>query len=51
MRLKLERPIAFFDLETTGTDVATDRIVEIAVLNSMQILLDAVENGDILSTL
>jgi hypothetical protein len=25
--------------------------VEIAVLNSMQILLDAVENGDILSTL
>lgn len=31
-RLKLERAIAFFDLETTGTDPATDRIVEIAVL-------------------
>ncbi|MCH9823597.1 MAG: 3'-5' exonuclease [Bacteroidetes bacterium] len=32
MKLKLEKPIAFFDLETTGIDVATDRIVEIAVL-------------------
>lgn len=32
MKLKLEKPIAFFDLETTGVDVATDRIVEIAVL-------------------
>ena len=27
-----ERPIAFFDLETTGTDPATDKIVEISVL-------------------
>lgn len=32
MKLKLERPIAFFDLETTGIDVAKDRIVEIAIL-------------------
>ena len=32
MQLNLERPIAFFDLETTGTDVAKDRIVEIAVV-------------------
>ncbi len=32
MKLKLERPIAFFDLETTGIDVGKDRIVEIAVL-------------------
>ena len=30
--LKLSRPLAFFDLETTGTDVGEDRIVEIAVL-------------------
>lgn len=32
MELKLSRPICFFDLETTGTNVATDRIVEIAIL-------------------
>jgi DNA polymerase-3 subunit epsilon len=30
--LSLTRPLAFFDLETTGTDPTTDRIVEIAVL-------------------
>ena len=28
--LKLKRPLIFLDLETTGTDVAKDRIVEIA---------------------
>jgi DNA polymerase-3 subunit epsilon len=32
MNLKLEKPIVFFDLETTGVHVATDRIVEIAIL-------------------
>lgn len=32
MELKLTRPICFFDLETTGIDVAKDRIVEIAIL-------------------
>ncbi len=32
MNLTLERPIAFFDLETTGVKVATDRIVEISIL-------------------
>lgn len=32
MELKLTRPICFFDLETTGTNVVSDRIVEIAVL-------------------
>jgi len=32
MELKLHRPICFFDLETTGVDVARDRIVEIAIL-------------------
>lgn len=32
MELKLNRPICFFDLETTGTDVVNDCIVEIAIL-------------------
>ncbi|NER12258.1 3'-5' exonuclease [Leptobacterium flavescens] len=32
MELKLNKPICFFDLETTGTDVARDRIVEISIL-------------------
>ncbi len=32
MKLNLTRPIAFFDLETTGIRVATDRIVEICIL-------------------
>lgn len=32
MDLKLKRPIAFFDLETTGIKVATDRIVEISIV-------------------
>jgi DNA polymerase III subunit epsilon len=31
MDLKLSRPIVFFDLETTGVQVAKDRIVEISV--------------------
>ena len=31
MELKLNRPICFFDLETTGVDVAKDRIVEISI--------------------
>ena len=30
--LRLERPLAFFDLETTGIDPGKDRIVEISVL-------------------
>lgn len=30
--LRLTRPLVFFDLETTGLDPATDKIVEIAVL-------------------
>ena len=32
MELKLSKPICFFDLETTGTNVAKDRIVEISIL-------------------
>jgi DNA polymerase III subunit epsilon len=32
MNLNLKSPIAFFDLEATGTNISTDRIVEISVL-------------------
>ena len=32
MQLKLSRPIAIFDLETTGLNITTDRIVEIAII-------------------
>ncbi len=32
MKLNLKRPIVFFDLETTGTNTLTDRIVEISII-------------------
>ncbi len=32
MNLKLNRPMVFFDLETTGINIAKDRIVEISIL-------------------
>jgi DNA polymerase III subunit epsilon len=32
LNLNLKRPIAFIDLETTGINVSTDRIVELAIL-------------------
>ncbi len=32
MQLNLNKPICFFDLETTGINVASDRIVEISIL-------------------
>lgn len=32
MKLKLKNPLVFFDLETTGTNINTDRIVEICYL-------------------
>ena len=35
MDLHLKNPIAFFDLETTGTNIANDRIVEYAFLKIM----------------
>mgnify|MGYP002619971985 CR=1 FL=1 len=35
LNLSLERPLVFFDLETTGTDVAKDRIVEMAFVKIM----------------
>ena len=34
MTLKLKRPLAIFDLETTGVNVASDRIVELCVLKA-----------------
>lgn len=35
MNLNLTRPLAFIDLETTGTNFAKDRIIEIAVVKLM----------------
>jgi DNA polymerase III subunit epsilon len=35
MVLQLKRPLAFIDLETTGTNIASDRIVEIAIVKIM----------------
>ena len=32
MRLLLQRPVAFIDLETTGLNLSTDKIVEIAII-------------------
>jgi len=32
MNLQLTKPLAFFDLETTGTTIGKDRIVEIAII-------------------
>ena len=40
-RLRLDRPLAFLDLETTGLSVENDRIVELAILKVMP-------NGDVL---
>lgn len=35
MKLKLTRPLVFFDLETTGTNINSDRIVEISFVKLM----------------
>ena len=35
MKLILTRPLAFFDLETTGVTIGSDRIVEISILKMM----------------
>jgi DNA polymerase-3 subunit epsilon len=32
MRLNLKRPLAFFDLETTGLNISNDRIIELSIL-------------------
>lgn len=41
MNLNLKTPLCFFDLETTGTNISQDRIIEIAVIKLMP-------NGDVL---
>jgi DNA polymerase-3 subunit epsilon len=41
MKLNLRNPLCFFDLETTGTNITRDRIIEIAVVKMMP-------NGEIL---
>ena len=35
MSLKLKKPLVFFDLETTGTNITHDRIVEISFIKLM----------------
>ena len=35
MKLNLKRPMVFFDLETTGTNISSDRIVEISMVKVM----------------
>lgn len=44
MSLKLSKPIVFFDLETTGTNILNDRIIEIAAI---KIDLDQTETSKI----
>ncbi|HEY5823036.1 MAG TPA: 3'-5' exonuclease, partial [Cyclobacteriaceae bacterium] len=41
MSLNLKIPVCFFDLETTGTNISQDRIIEIAVIKMMP-------NGEVL---
>ncbi len=50
MHLNLTKPLAFFDLETTGVNVGSDRIVEISIVrvnvdNSTDILTKRVNPG------
>ena len=42
MSLQLKRPLVFIDLETTGTNLSTDRIVEIAIV---KVFPDGIKNG------
>ena len=35
MELNLKNPIVFFDIESTGLDIARDRIVEISAVKVM----------------
>jgi DNA polymerase-3 subunit epsilon len=35
MNLNLTKPLAFFDLETTGLNIASDRIIEISIIKIM----------------
>ena len=40
MELKLERPLLFFDIESTGLNIATDSIVELSFVK-----IKPTENG------
>ena len=44
MNLKLSRPLAFFDLETTGINVGKDKIIEICVI---KLEIDGIETTKI----
>ena len=44
MKLNLKNPIVFFDLETTGTNINSDRIVEICYLKVYPNGNDGVQN-------
>ena len=35
MKLQLDRPLVFFDIEATGLDITNDRIVELTILLSL----------------
>lgn len=35
MELNLQKPIVFFDLETTGVDISKDRIIQIGMIKVM----------------
>lgn len=50
MKLNLKRPVAFFDLETTGTNITSDRIIEFSIVKvfpdeSKEILTKRVNPG------
>ena len=45
MNLKLNRPIVFFDLETTGVNIVKDRIVEISILKYFLMEIKNLKHG------
>lgn len=48
MELKLNKPICFFDLETTGINVSKDRIVEISILKFFQMEIKKALLGELI---
>jgi oligoribonuclease (3'-5' exoribonuclease) len=45
MNLKLHKPLCIFDLETTGTNIGKDRIVEICILKVNLMLPEKAKHG------
>ncbi|HCV43127.1 MAG TPA: DNA polymerase III subunit epsilon [Bacteroidetes bacterium] len=43
MKLHLTRPLIFFDIETTGTDIVSDRIVQLAALKVLPDMSEEIE--------